>query len=73
MLLVIEDVNFLIHSFSSTSGHDFTFVCSALLLLIVSTSAVACGGGIIGVKQDRDEDASTMAQSVNLHWDRVEY
>ena len=40
--------------------------------LIVSTSAVVCGSGRIGVNQDHDEDASTMAQGTHLHLGIVE-
>ena len=39
-----------------------------LLLLIVSTSVIAYGGGRIGVNQDRDEDASAMAQMLVRRW-----
>ena len=33
---------------------------------------LACGGGRIGVNQDREEDASTMAQGTHLHLGRMD-
>ena len=44
-----------------------------ILLLIVSASAVACGGSRIGVNQNRNEDASTIAQGTFMNFGRVDY
>ena len=44
-----------------------------ILLLIVYAIEVGCGGGRIGVNQNRNENASTMAHGTFLNFSRVDY